>query len=455
MPASFSLEREALNGTDLAATMQPAAAAWDGADDLPTATDNIDADVDVNCTIETGTATQAPFPPGGIAPFVAPGPTTTLVTCTATDDAGNTDTGSFTVTVADTTPPIIEDVTDLLVGAVSAAGATVNFATPQATDAGAVTVGCDAVSGSDFPIGVTTVTCTATDDANLTANEVFTITVADTTAPVITTVDDIAVEAAATGGALVSFTAPTATDLGTDLPVSCTAFEPPVAVQSGDFFPIGATTVTCSATDASGNTATESFIVTIADTTPPVLTVPDDITVLFGATVTWEATATDIADADPVVSCSPPSGTVFPLGATTVNCTATDDAGLTDTDSFTVSVVLGGTSNLSSNKKSVNSGAVASFDWFWEDYLGNPVDVGEGNQDVEARPGDCPSTADDVLNEDPGSSDIRQQANGRWTFNWQTVDENGDPIAAGTYCFSVRLLTTDPNQIQSTEIRVR
>jgi hypothetical protein len=455
LPASFSLEREVLNGTDLAATMQPAAAAWDSADDLPTATDNVDADVAVSCTIDTGSATEAPFPPGGIAPFVAPGPTTTLVTCTATDDAGNTDTGSFTVSVADTTPPVINDVDDIPAGAVSAAGATVDFDTPLATDVGAVTVGCNPLSGSVFPIGMTTVTCTATDDANLTANEIFTITVTDATAPVITTVDDITVEASATGGALVPFTAPTATDLGTDIPVSCTAFDPPVTVQSGDFFPLGATAVNCSATDAAGNTASESFIVTVVDTTPPVLTVPDDITVLFGATVTWEATATDIADADPVVSCNPPSGTVFPLGATTVSCTATDDAGLTDTASFTVNVVLGGTSNLRSNKKSVNSGSVASFDWFWEDYLGNPVDVGVGNQDVEARPGSCPSDADDILNEDPGSSDIRQQSDGRWTFNWQTVDDEGNPIAAGTYCFSVVLLTTDPNQTQSTQIRVR
>jgi hypothetical protein len=276
------------------------------------------------------------------------------------------------------------------------------------------------------------------------------VAVIDTTPPLFdTTVDDFTAEANAIGGANVTFTAPTASDLGQAVPVQCDAN------PAGSFFPIGATTVTCTATDAQGNVATDTFVVTVADTTPPVLTVPNDITALFGATVTFEATATDNADADPVVSCDPPSGTVFPIGTTTVNCTATDGAGLTDAESFTVNIVLGGTSSLTSNKKSVNSGAVAGFTWSWEDYLGNPVDVGEGNQDVEARPGNCPSTAADVLNEDPGSSDIRMQSDGRWTFNWQTVDDNGNPIAAGTYCFSVVLMTTEPPQKQSTEIRVR
>ena len=121
---------------------------------------------------------------------------------------------------------------------------------------------------------------------------------------------------------------------------------------------------------------------------------------------------------------------------------------------FSVFVTLGTGSGLSSNKRSVKAGAVASFNWIWVDFLGNPVDVGEGNQDIEARLGTCSDPlGSDVLNEDPGSSDIRRSGGG-WTFNWQTVDD-GIPLDAGIYCVSVLLMTTSPPQVQSTEIRVR
>jgi hypothetical protein len=458
VPASFLLERELVNGTDLSATAQAVAAVFNSSDDLPVATDDIDSAVAVQCAYASAGG-NVPLVPGGLAPFDPAGnPTATVVTCTATDSSGNSTSDSFTITVRDVTPPVLAPIADVSVAAAAVGGTIVSVSAPSATDAGNIVASdCKAfdpptsvVGMSLFPIGTTPVTCSATDDVQNTGTTSFTVAVIDMTPPLFdTTVDDFTAEANAIGGANVTFTAPTASDLGQAVPVQCDAN------PAGSFFPIGATTVTCTATDAQGNVATDTFVVTVADTTPPVLTVPNDITALFGATVAFEATATDNADADPVINCSPPSGTVFPLGSTTVDCTATDDAGLEDTGSFTVNVVLGGTSSLSSNKNSVNSGAVAGFTWVWEDYLGNPVDVGEGNQDVEARPGNCPSTADDVLNEDPGSSDIRLQTDGQWTFNWQTVDDFGNPIAAGTYCFSVVLMTTEPPQRQSTEIRVR
>jgi len=80
---------------------------------------------------------------------------------------------------------------------------------------------------------------------------------------------------------------------------------------------VGATTVTCTATDAAGNVASASFTVTVTepppppDTTAPVLTVPADLTVeatdAAGAVVTYTASATDEVDAAPVVSCTPAS----------------------------------------------------------------------------------------------------------------------------------------------------
>jgi hypothetical protein len=79
------------------------------------------------------------------------------------------------------------------------------------------------------------------------------------------------------------------------------------------------------------------------DTTPPTLQVPSDITVqatsAAGAVVTYSASAFDYIDPDPVVTCSPASGTTFPVGETTVTCSAVDDAGNTATATFTVAVL--------------------------------------------------------------------------------------------------------------------
>jgi len=85
-----------------------------------------------------------------------------------------------------------------------------------------------------------------------------------------------------------------------------------------------------------------SAAVTVVDVTPPVLTVPSpiivDATSLAGATVSYTATATDNVDPSPVVSCVPASGSTFPIGTTTVNCTATDASQNVAHGSFTVQV---------------------------------------------------------------------------------------------------------------------
>jgi X-Pro dipeptidyl-peptidase len=78
------------------------------------------------------------------------------------------------------------------------------------------------------------------------------------------------------------------------------------------------------------------------DTIAPTLHLPADITVdatsPAGAIVTYTATATDNEDPDPSVKCLPASGSTFPIGTTTVSCTATDASGNSSTGSFTVHV---------------------------------------------------------------------------------------------------------------------
>jgi hypothetical protein len=113
---------------------------------------------------------------------------------------------------------------------------------------------------------------------------------------------------------------------------------------SGSFFPVGQTVVTCTRThpcpDVEPQTCT--FTVTVNDCEPPTISCPAPITKCndpnqCGAIVTFTAPATDNCPGVTVV-CSPPSGTFFPVGTTTVNCTATDAAGNTSTCMFTVTV---------------------------------------------------------------------------------------------------------------------
>jgi len=78
--------------------------------------------------------------------------------------------------------------------------------------------------------------------------------------------------------------------------------------------------------------------------TPPTLTVPTDITAeatsSAGAVVNYVVTANDLEDGDLTgsVICLPASGSTFPLGTTTVNCSVTDSGNLTTTASFNVTV---------------------------------------------------------------------------------------------------------------------
>lgn len=179
---------------------------------------------------------------------------------------------------------------------------------------------------------ITTISCTS-DGAECVAGDsggnvlIGTRSAADTTPPVIeNTPADATVEAAGPSGATYTYTNPTASD-DTDgsVPVGC---EP----ASGSTFPLGDTTVTCTATDKAGNKATATFVVHVVDTTPPALTLPAspvvaDATGPDGAAVTYTATATDLVDGAVTPSCAPASGSTFAIGDTTVTCTATDSHG--------------------------------------------------------------------------------------------------------------------------------
>src|SRR5262249_27471026 len=188
---------------------------------------------------------------------------TTTVTCTAADAAGNTASKSFTVTVTaqpDTTPPVVTVPANITAEATSPAGAGVTYSASAPRNVGGpVPVTCTPASGSTFPLGTTTVTCTATDKAGNVGSASFTVTVKDTTAPAITVPANITTVATSAAGAVVTYTA-NATDAVGVTSFACTP-------ASGSTFPIATTTVTCTAAEAAGNTARKSFMVT--GTPPP------------------------------------------------------------------------------------------------------------------------------------------------------------------------------------------
>ena len=116
----------------------------------PTAVDETDGALAVNCAPAPGVL----FPLGR-----------TLVKCTAQDAAGNKAAVKFAVTVADQTPPVITQPSDVVVSTTNPAGVTVNFDAPVAADAvdGELGTSCDVASGTVFPAGATRVTCWAQD----------------------------------------------------------------------------------------------------------------------------------------------------------------------------------------------------------------------------------------------------------------------------------------------------
>jgi hypothetical protein len=264
----------------------------------------------------------------------------TTVTCTASDAAGNSASGSFTVTVTlvDVTPPILTLPGNLALDTATPAGAVATFAA-SAEDAvdGPVAVTCAPPSGSTFTVGATTVTCTASDAAGNAASGSFTVTVTlvDVTPPILTLPGDLALAASGSAGAVATFAA-SAVD-AVDGPVAVTCAPP-----SGSTFPIGTTIVSCSASDAAGNTASGTFTVSVGDATPPLLTLPRDLTVeatsAAGAVVMFTASAQDGLDGPVPVACAPPAGSTFPIRRTTVTCMAADAAGNTASGTFTVTV---------------------------------------------------------------------------------------------------------------------
>jgi hypothetical protein len=144
--------------------------------------------------------------------------------------------------------------------------------------------------------------------------------------------------------------APRATGPGSDLyPVSVTLVNASTASSGTSSFTITPSDLVTSAPAALGMgdasvTMHIAFTACPVTNTPPTLVLPSNVTVeatsSAGAAATFTVTASDAQDGDLTssVACAPTSGSTFPLGTTTVNCSVTDAGGLTASGSFDVKV---------------------------------------------------------------------------------------------------------------------
>ena len=170
---------------------------------------------------------------------------TTIINWSVVDIIGNQSVVEQQIEIIDTTLPTITSPVDVEVEATSMENNLVEFGFAEASDQVEIsTITNDAPTV--FPLGETIVTWTATDSSGNSASATQTITVVDTTAPVITTPQNIIVDAVNTE-TLLEIGLATIDDIIDDSPI--------ITNDAPTVFPLGETIVTWTATDKFGNTS--------------------------------------------------------------------------------------------------------------------------------------------------------------------------------------------------------
>ena len=166
--------------------------------------------------------------------------------------------------------------------------------------------------GSLFGFGATSVTCTVYDGSLNTNTCTFSVTVRDTTAPAFTCPANQSIDCTGVNGAVATYTTPGAIDTCDASPtVSCSP-------ASGSTFPVGTNTVTCIAYDASLNTNSCTFKITVADAAgAPTMAIVHSIGGA-NAVISWPATCTtyNLEKSLDLITWGPSGSTVVLSGST-------------------------------------------------------------------------------------------------------------------------------------------
>ena len=257
-------------------------------------------------------------------------------TWTATDNCGNTDEQTQTITVQDVTAPVLTGVpTDVTVECDAIPGPAVPTATDNCDMDIEITFDETTTAGTCLDSYKITRTWTATDNCGNLDEQTQVITVQDVTAPVLDGVPtDVTVECDAIPGPAV----PTATDI-CDTDIMITFDETTIAGTCLYSYTI---TRTWTATDNCGNLDEQTQVITVQDVTAPVLAgVPTDVTIECDA-IPGPAvpTATDNCDTDIVITFDETTiaGACFDSYTITRTWTATDNCGNSDEQTQVITV---------------------------------------------------------------------------------------------------------------------
>jgi hypothetical protein len=276
------------------------------------------------------------------------GHSSTFVTCTAEDAAGNVATCGFQIEVVDATPPRLTCPSGTIMAEYQGENTVVSY-NVSATNAtgGAVVVTCIPPTPVIGGLGLTTVNCLASGGLPSSTCD-FAVSVVDTTEPSLDCPSNFTRNLLSNADAVNVFYRVTASDHDDSTEVACTKNNSFVAS-------VGSTTVECSATDSSGNRATCIFFVTVFDVTAPVLDCrpPDSMQIIDdkGADTVpalYTASAEDAVDGTVVPVCNVTLGEPLAPGTHVVACVAQDAASNQGACVFSITV-HGGAGNTSAS----------------------------------------------------------------------------------------------------------
>jgi hypothetical protein len=266
------------------------------------------------------------------------------VTLTVTDVNGNTSTCTTIVTVEDNVPPVANCAAPFTIqlDANGMANITVADIENGSTDAcGIANTSIDITDFTCADVGPNTVTLTETDVNGNTSTCTTIVTVEDNIPPVANCAAPFTIQLDANGMANI-----TVADIENGSTDACGIANTSIDITDFTCADVGPNTVTLTVTDVNGNVSTCTTIVTVEDSIPPAIACPADITVntdagFCSAIVNFPMpiTSDNCGVATVAQTMGDPSGSMFPVGATTIEFTATDVNGNTNTCSFIITVV--------------------------------------------------------------------------------------------------------------------